>query len=64
MPVVKYSRRLGLCGDIFIPKVNQELMQIHRNYLDSPEKREADRNYNERIAGASSIMNQLVGYEK
>ena len=39
MPVVKYSRRLGFCENIFIPKVNQELMQIHRDYLDSPEKK-------------------------
>ena len=64
MKVVKYSRRLGFCEDIFIPKVNKELMQIHRDYLGSSEKREADREYEERVAGAASIMHQLVGYEK
>jgi len=64
MGIIKTSRRAGLNPDIFIPKINQELMQIHRDYLVSPEKRESDRKYNERIASAESIMNQLVGYEK
>jgi hypothetical protein len=64
MPVVKHSRRLGLCGNLFVNGGSEELRQIARDYLDSPEKREGDRRYEERISGTASIMHQMVGYEK
>jgi len=58
------SKRAGLNPDIFIPKVNQEIMQVHRDYLDRPEKREVKMEEGKMIARTASIMNQFVGYEK
>jgi hypothetical protein len=64
MPVVKYPIRLGLNESPFKKGENKEIRRIAQDYLDSPEKREADRKYKDRIAGAASIMKQVVGYEK
>jgi hypothetical protein len=64
MPIGKQTI-LGIpIEELFIKKPNEELLQIHKDYLDSPEKKEADRKSQERIVGTASIMHQLVGYEK
>jgi len=63
MPVIKHSRSIGLNEDFFTPKVNEELMQIHRDYLDSPEKKAVDELIAHRMADAAVLGPMLVGYE-